>query len=102
MYLIICNLTITNVFNYSDDTRQGTGFIGRLDGEPVLVTCYHVIVESMRERDDYLKEKTASKSIKEGIEKHAKSLSIKVNNKKFKLKDIIVDGTTKISPQLSV
>lgn len=94
------------VFNlYSNGKRKGTGFIGKInikdDELLVLVTCYHVIIEDIHNYNHYKEATRISSDMRDQIEEHAKSFSIKLNGKTIQLKDIMADRPTVFTPEIS-
>ena len=114
--MLITNLVVTGIVNHNSvqrnkDQELGTGFIGRIkfkddkNESTVLVTCYHVIIGGMPVCYED-KESLDDDEIRK-IEKHAKDFKIIIKNEKDKtkeicLREILVEGSYKVSPRLSV
>ena len=112
-------MVVTGVV-YQNSIQQeqhfGTGFIGRIkfkDDEnesTVLVTCYHVIIHCMPDYDKYYY-KAKAKDITDDdineIEKRTKNFKILINNEKDETKEInlgeiLVEGSSEVSPTFLV
>ena len=68
----------------------------------MLVTCYHVMIDGIPNHHSFNNANSITDDMKRQIEKYAKKFVIKVNRKSIRLRDILVESSSIISPRLSV